>query len=174
MITLKEYAENKKVSYEAIRKQVKRYKVELGEHIIQDGRQQFLDDVAIKFLDEKRLKNPVILEQADKNVQIEELENSIKMLLSEKSVLEKELREALKWKADKSMAIAIAEQNQLRLEEKTKENGELQKDLQEANRTIEQLRKDMEAEICEAKKELEAEKNKKLTFKERLFGKKFG
>ena len=72
-VSLKDYAEQKRVSYEAVRQQVIRYKKELGNHIIRDGRQQFLDEEAVAFLDEKRQKNPVTVIQQDKNEQIEAL-----------------------------------------------------------------------------------------------------
>ena len=71
-VSLKAYAEQKRVSYEAVRQQVIRYKKELGNHIIHDGRQQFLDEEAVAFLDEKRQKNPVTVIQQDKNEQIED------------------------------------------------------------------------------------------------------
>ena len=48
-VSLKDYAEQKRVSYEAVRQQVIRYKKELGNHIIRDGRQQFLDEEAVAF-----------------------------------------------------------------------------------------------------------------------------
>lgn len=38
MITLKEYAEKKHVSYEVIRRDVNRFRKELGEHLL-DGKQ---------------------------------------------------------------------------------------------------------------------------------------
>ena len=44
MVTLKEYAEKKSISYEAVRKQVSRYREELGDHIKKEGRTQYLDD----------------------------------------------------------------------------------------------------------------------------------
>ena len=73
MISIKNYAEKCGVSYEAVRKQVSRYRADLGDHIIIQGRTQYLDDEAVLFLDNKRAVNPVIIVENEKNDQIEEL-----------------------------------------------------------------------------------------------------
>lgn len=81
MLSLKEYATNKGISYEAVRKQVKRYKSELEGHISKVNRTQYLDDEAVAFLDTKRQENPVILLQVDKDEEIQRLSNENKRLL---------------------------------------------------------------------------------------------
>lgn len=108
MKTIAEYAEEKNVTYEAIRKQLIRYHSELSGHIVKQGRLQFLDDYAINFLDEKRRHNVVIvkedarvkeLEQIRKD--LEEAQNRIaamkdEMLSAQKKIIElTEGREAL-------------------------------------------------------------------------------
>ena len=50
LISIKDYAKNNRISYEAVRQQVKRYSAELAGHIVKDGRQQFLDEEAVLFL----------------------------------------------------------------------------------------------------------------------------
>ena len=44
MISLKDYAKKKNVSYEAVRKQVNRYRDELGDHLYKKDRTQYLDE----------------------------------------------------------------------------------------------------------------------------------
>lgn len=81
MISMKDYAEQKNISYEAVRKSVARYKDELEGHIIKVDRTQFLDDEAVAFLDEKRQKSPVVIIQQSKDDEIEQLRrenNSLK------------------------------------------------------------------------------------------------
>lgn len=80
MITIKEYARNQNVSYEAIRKQLKRYASELDGHIIRQGRQQLLDDHAIDFLNTKRQENPIIVVNQENSEYIKELENKVSAL----------------------------------------------------------------------------------------------
>ena len=101
MITLKEYAERSHVSYEAVRKQVTRYKLELDGHISKVKRTQYLDEEAVKFLDSKRQDNPVVIVETEKNERIEQLEAENKALLlkvaelQERVIQEKEKVELL-------------------------------------------------------------------------------
>lgn len=75
MITLKDYARKKNVSYEAVRKQVNRYRDDLGDHLYKKDRTQYLDEEGEAFLDKKRSSNPIILVEHDKDEQIEELKS---------------------------------------------------------------------------------------------------
>ena len=54
VMTIKEFAEDQKVSYEAIRKQLVRYQKELKDHISVTGRTQYLDEWAVDFLKKRR------------------------------------------------------------------------------------------------------------------------
>ncbi len=86
MITIKDYAAQKRVTYEAVRKQINRYKEELGEHLIKQGRTQYLDDEGVAFLDEKRQNNPIIIFEHDKDEQIDQLQQDnekLKALVAE-------------------------------------------------------------------------------------------
>lgn len=116
VISLKDYAAQKNISYEAVRQQVVRYKAELEGHIIRDGRQQFLDEEAVSFLDAKRQKNPVAIIQQDKNEQIEALEEQVKQLLIKTASQADLISELAQWKADNAVAIAQAHQTQLLLD----------------------------------------------------------
>ena len=91
MISLKDYAKNKNVSYEAVRKQVKRYKTELEGHIHKVNRTQYLDDEAVAFLDSKRTESPVILLQMDKDEEIQRLSDENKALLVQIAQIQNEL-----------------------------------------------------------------------------------
>lgn len=94
VISLKEYAEQSHISYEAVRKQVIRYAAELEGHIIKDGRQQFLDEEAVAFLDEKRKKNPVVIYQANKDEEIERLQKEKEALLLKLAAVQNQLIQA--------------------------------------------------------------------------------
>lgn len=101
MISLKEYAQNKGCSYEAVRKQVNRYKDEIEEHIVKVGRTQYLDDEAVAFLDEKRADNPIILMETGKDEELKRLEAENKALLIKIA----ELQEALLYEKDQVKAL---------------------------------------------------------------------
>ena len=81
MLTIKQIAEQQNVSYEAIRKQVIRYELELQDHILKKGRTQYFDEYAVEFLNSKRKENPVVIIQTDKDDTIRALENENKALL---------------------------------------------------------------------------------------------
>ena len=81
METIKEYAERKNVTYEAIRKQVTRYSKELKGHIIKKGRLQYLDEEAIQFLDVKRTESLIVVKEVTKNEEIQRLQADKEMLL---------------------------------------------------------------------------------------------
>lgn len=91
MISIKDYAKSKMVSYEAIRKQITRYKEELEGHIIKVGRTQYLDDEAISFLDSKRAENPIIIFERNKDETIENLKNENHSLLLKIAELQNQL-----------------------------------------------------------------------------------
>lgn len=131
MISLKDYAKSNCISYEAVRKQVARYKNELGEHIIMHGRQQFLDEFAVNFLDDKRKKNPVVIQTVSKDERITELEQELseiqkKMLKREAELqmqitaAQEEAKNAYKQLSEKKELIESYESNKLLLEQKTK------------------------------------------------------
>ena len=81
MISLKDYAREKGVSYEAVRKQVTRYKDELEGHITKENRTQYLDDAAVEFLNHKRATNSVILMEASRDDEVKRLSEENKALL---------------------------------------------------------------------------------------------
>lgn len=81
MISIKDYAKSQNVSYEAVRKQVNRYKKDLEGHIYKVGRTQHLDDKAVEFLDSKRMENPVVVIKTSKDEEIQRLSDENKTLL---------------------------------------------------------------------------------------------
>lgn len=78
---MKDYAEKHSISYEAVRKQVKRYQNELKAHIHKVGRTNYLDEEAEAFLDDKREKNPVIVVEDGRKDEIQRLYDENKALL---------------------------------------------------------------------------------------------
>lgn len=91
MITIKDYAEAKNVSYEAVRKQLKRYQEELKGHIFKENRTQLLDEMAVTFLDEKRQASPIIIMENSKDDEIQRLQEENKKLLLKIADLQEKL-----------------------------------------------------------------------------------
>lgn len=98
MKTIKECANIENVTYEAIRKQIQRYKAELAGHIFIENRTKYLDRYAQQFLHEKRTKSTIIIQQTNKDNELEQLKNENKALLIEMNKVRYENTELLKEK----------------------------------------------------------------------------
>ncbi len=138
VISLKDYAKQNNISYEAVRQQVVRYKDDLAEHIIRDGRQQFLDDEAVAFLDSKRQKNPVAIIQMDKDEQIEALRNEKEALLIKLASVQDELLQ----EKNKVQALIDEQKGQIALLEADNEAQRVK--AAEAEKTIQETRIELE------------------------------
>ena len=129
VISLKEYARIKSISYEAVRQQVARYREELGEHLIKDGRQQYLDEEAVAFLDERRQKNPVVIYQENKDEELERLRENYQATLEALS----DARERIIAQQDKIYELGAADQKIMLLEAASKvaevERAQLEREL---------------------------------------------
>lgn len=83
MITIKDYARGRGISYEAARQQISRYMerevdgFRLSDHISKVDRTQYLDDEAVSFLDNRRAKNPVIVQQEERDETIDRLRQRV-------------------------------------------------------------------------------------------------
>lgn len=53
-MNLKEYSDTRNVSYNAVKKQIQRYKEYLGDNIFKQGRNLMLNEKAVEFLDSKQ------------------------------------------------------------------------------------------------------------------------
>lgn len=116
LMSLKDYAKRHNVTYEAVRQQVNRYQDKLEDHIVKQGRQQFLDEWAVQFLDEHRARNPVVIYQASQGEEIQRLQEQNEQLLLKVAAQADELSGLYKWQADHALAVAGAAQTQLLLE----------------------------------------------------------
>lgn len=115
MLSIKDFARDYGVSYEAVRQQVKRYQVELDGHIHRQGRTQYLDDVAVAFLSEHRSKPAMVVYDAGDDRRVQELQEKVNSLLEDKADREKKISELSEWKAEHAIALAAAEQTRLAL-----------------------------------------------------------
>jgi hypothetical protein len=140
VISLKDYAAQNNVSYEAVRQQVARYKADLDGHIIRDGRQQFLDEEAVAFLDGKRQKNPVVIYEQSKDEAIERMRVERELLRDKIAAQADKIAALADWKAENAQLIAAAAQSRLALQAAEDEKILLQQDLAAANQEIADLR----------------------------------
>lgn len=186
MITVKQYADERGISIQAVHQSMngKQKKEKLKGHVyIKDGI-KWLDDEAVVILDKDRRKSAYLIERAESSEEIEMLKQQVEQLLIKTATQADKISELSEWKADHAVAIAEANQQHLLLEEKLKQVEQLEtsldksknetkeaetKLLQEKQR-VEQLQADLEQERNAKeryKAEVEAEKSK--TFLQRLF-----
>lgn len=157
MISIKDYASKNNVSYEAVRQQVNRYAKELQGHIVKNGRTKYLDEEAEAFLDEKRKKNPVVVEMSGNREQIEWLRSEKEQLLTKIASQADEISRLCMEQAGNAKVLALAEFNQKALEEKTKELEAVPEKIRLAVEEVEQKK---QQEIDALRAELELEKSK--------------
>ena len=169
MITIRDYAKENNVSYEAIRKQIKRYEDELNGHIIKQNRTQFLDDIAVAILDQRRRENPVIIVNQDTDSRLKQLEDENKNLLikvAQQADKISQLNEDLKNKIEQMTSLMLENKEKTSLLEQKKDQAE---EINQLKEQLDQEKKEQLNEIEMLKNELEKQKNK--GFFARLFSK---
>lgn len=149
MITIKDYAKGRGISYEAARQQIGRYmgrevdNFRLADHISRMNRTQYLDDEAVAFLDERRAKNPVIIQQEERDETIERLRQRVDDLQTRLLAAQDEYRALLLEKH----SIELREQALLADKQK---NDEMRAGFEAAEKRADEARKAAEAEKAAA------------------------
>lgn len=151
--TIKELAKELNCSYEAVRKQVKRYGKELQDHIYLQHKTQYLDDYACDFLRDKRMDSPVVVSRIEHDEAVELLKTKYTELLEKHNALQEENRALI---AEQNAQIALLEaDNELARQkaadaEKTAQEAQkglveaqeaFEEDLQKKNKRIQTLEK---------------------------------
>lgn len=134
MESIKNYAKARNISYEAARKQVKRYEKELQGHIRTQNRTQYLDNYAVELLDSHRQSSPIVIMQQDKDDELQQLRQENKALLQQVAALQDKLltaREDAIAAAKQTAMLEAAEADKDRLE---REKAALQDELAAARR----------------------------------------
>lgn len=155
MITIKEYAAKHNITIQAVYQQINRKKnaAVLEGHIQIIKGIKYLDDEAVAVLEAARKSSPAVVMTENKDEKILQLENEIKLLLTENTKAANELKELHKWKAEQAVAIASAESNQQALELKTElyeqeksRADDLQHKLDKKDEEIKKLREELQVE----------------------------
>ncbi len=148
VMTTKQFAESQQVTYEAIRKQLIRYRKELDGHIIQKGRTKYLDEYAVEFLSHRRRENPVIMQTQDNRAEIEDLKQQIDnlriaLLESQQKVISLQESEklAIESKAKYTALIEVHGQTENRLKETEQELAETKAQLRDAETEVSRYHK---------------------------------
>lgn len=180
MTSLKKYAEEHKISYEAVRKQVNRYAEELSGHIIKQDRTQYLDPWAVEFLTNRRRESPIVMVSMEQSEENERLKEEIELLRAKLMTAQNELlntqNELLK---EKDRVISLQDEARKTIEDRTKYTALLEdskaKDekLKEAGDQIETLRKEKEEDqrkIEDLQRERDEAQAEAQSFTRSIFG----
>ena len=159
MISLKDYAREAGVTYEAVRQQVKRYQNDLEGHIHLQGRTQFLDDAGVAILDSHRPPKPIAIYEAGYDRELRLKEQEVKNLEDELDKLKDELiatQKRLLLSEGAQAKLEAAEQQQQLLIEERNEYKSLAKeradDVARVSDEANQLRKENSAMAAELAK----------------------
>lgn len=149
LVTIKQFADSQGISYEAVRKQLHKYSKELSGHVIRKDRTRYLDEVAVKFLQERRRESPIILQNMDQGEEISRLQAQLESMRAQLVSAQNKLLES------QERIISLQDEAQKALEDKARytallEDNETQK--KKLQETEDQLRR-VEAERDEAVQE---------------------
>lgn len=90
-MTFKEYGKRVGITYEAVRQLTVTHAAELEGHIHKQGRARMLDDDAVKILDAARGGSPLVIVQAARDEELNQLREENKVLLLKVASLQDEL-----------------------------------------------------------------------------------
>ena len=178
MISIKDYAAQHGISYEAARQQISRYSgrevdgFRISEHINKVGRTQYLDDDAVDFLNERRSRNPVIVQQEGQSETIErmraridalqnrliEAQDEYRTLLQDKHAIEMQAQKLLEdnQQVEELRASTEAAEKRAEVAESDKEGAlKAKKEAEEAAERIKEDVEQLKKELEEAKRQAE-------------------
>ena len=110
MISIKDYSIEKKISTQAVYKQLKIHAKELDGHIIKAGGKKMLDDYAVDYLSNLSDNNPIVLSDRQLRQEIERLQ-----------AREIELLNELNQKSN--IIIHLQQENRMLIEQKNEKKG---------------------------------------------------
>ena len=146
LMTLKQFADEQGISYEAVRRAVKRHEDKLTGHVIENDGVRYLDEEAVRILKERRRESPIIVQTMDQGEEIRELRAQIESLRAQLMQAQNELL------SSKDRIIALQYELKAGIEDKTKyqllltDHEEQRKKLREAEATIEEKQADLDSE----------------------------
>ena len=173
MTTIREYARDHHVSYEAIRKQIARYRKDLEGHITTKRQTKYLDDFAVSFLDDRRRENPVVVFNQERSDEVALLKNQVEALKNELLATQKRVMDL---QSENQLMIEAKVKYDLLLEssnEKSATIEALREDLKDARRDTDQAREDLKAakdETDQIRKERDEAQEDARSYQKSMFG----
>ena len=173
LMTLKQFAEDQGISYEAVRRAVKRHGDKLTGHIIENDGIRYLDEEAVKILKERRRESPIVVQTMDQGEEIRELTAQIESLRAQLMQAQNELL------SSKDRIIALQDEVKAGIEDKTKyqllltDNEEQKRKLRDAEADLDQereMRQYLQRKNEEQGKQIEELRKEADSFEKSWFG----
>lgn len=161
--TIQQYAASRGITYEAVRAQIARIRTsnpEFEEYIKKIGRTQYITPDGVEFLDKRRNSSPVVIDSAEKNKRLKDLELENKELREDREKLRSEkemylvkLNELLEKGVDTTKYIAIEDHK--KVEEELEQREQEIADLKAESEKAEEERTALEQKNDELEKDLD-------------------
>lgn len=175
MISVKEFAFENKVSESIVYRHIRNHKEALGENVQRQHGRTWLTDEGVSFIKSLMTQQTIVREKANdvvRNLEQELLAKNASIQAQADIIRSLELK-LEGYEENKK----LLEDGRKRIDDLEAQNADLKADNEvQRGKAAEAEQKALEAnsEAYRAKEELQAEKNRKLTFKERLLGRKIG
>lgn len=173
LVTLRQFAKEKRITYEAVRKQVIKYAEDLEGHIVTMDNTKYLDEYAQKFLSERRRLSPIVVKiedtQADNGeyqAQIEALKTELLQAQKKVIQLQEEARAGLEDRIKYQMLLTDHEEQKNKLREAEAAIEEKRADLEQEK----ELRKDLQRQNEEQGKQIEELRREADSYERTFFG----
>ena len=173
LMTLKQFADDQGISYEAVRRAVKRHGDKLTGHIIENDGVRYLDEEAVKILKERRRESPIVVQTMDQGEEIRELTAQIESLRSQLMQAQNELL------SSKDRIIALQDELKAGIEDRAKyqllltDNEEQKRKLRDAEADLDQekeMRQYLQRKNEEQGKQIEELRKEADSFEKSWFG----
>lgn len=136
-MTVREYAEQRSISYETVRRQLLTYRKQLSGHVFFEGRTRYLDEEAVSFLDTKRQEKTQVLQSTD-DEQIKTLQASVVAFSTKLATATEESNKAYKKLLEKTEELSNVRLELLEEQHKREQAEEQVRQLQAKLENLEQ------------------------------------
>lgn len=150
LVSIKEFAEKRGITYEAARRLVAKYQSKLSDHILIDGNRRLLDEDAVLALDEYRKKSPVVVRmesdsnRADKlSAEVELLRSQLLQAQTDLISAQKELLQLADARATHALMLEEQKRNLQQIEELTADCDRLRSEADEARSDRDRAKEDL-------------------------------
>ena len=166
LVTLKQFADDQGITYEAVRRQVIRHADKLQGHIVKKDRTQYLDDEAVKILKERRRENRIVMQTIDQSDEIGRLTDQLESLKAQLMTAQNELLK------EKDRIISLQGELREGIEERTK-YAALLEDAQDKERRLAEAQNALSADreqMEQLRRELDQAQSEANSYHRSLFG----